>query len=148
VDSPSKRAEPSIRLPEDEIRALHRRAAEAGEEEACGILVGTFLEDGGCRVHRSVAASNVWPGDRRRRYEISPHLLLEVMKSARGEGHEIVGYYHSHPRGPARPSIFDASCAWPEVSYVIVTPGAEPELASWRFDVGGEAVEQPVIVER
>ena len=38
----------------------------------------------------------------------------------RAAGQEIVGYYHSHPDHPARPSAFDTEHAWPWYSYLIV----------------------------
>jgi proteasome lid subunit RPN8/RPN11 len=54
----------------------------------------------------------------------------------REEGQEIVGYYHSHPDHPARPSAFDAEHAWPWYSYLIVRidRGRGADLASWVLD--------------
>ena len=47
-----------------------------------------------------------------------------------------MGYYHSHPDHPARPSAFDAEHAWPWYSYVIVRVdrGRGADLASWVLD--------------
>ena len=51
-------------------------------------------------------------------------------------GQEIVGYYHSHPDHPARPSAFDAEHAWPWYSYLIVRidRGRGADMASWVLD--------------
>jgi molybdopterin/thiamine biosynthesis adenylyltransferase/rhodanese-related sulfurtransferase len=38
------------------------------------------------------------------RYQIAPEDLIGVQRSVRAEGLDIVGYYHSHPDHPARPS--------------------------------------------
>jgi 3-phosphoshikimate 1-carboxyvinyltransferase len=58
---------------------------------------------------------------------------------------DVVGFYHSHPRGPPRPSETDARlAAWPGHSYVIVSlAGDEATLGSWRWT--GEAFDaEPV----
>jgi len=47
----------------------------------------------------------------------------------------VVGFYHSHPDHPARPSAFDLEHAWPFYSYVIVSveDGAVADMRSWRL---------------
>ena len=35
-------------------------------------------------------------------------------------GGELLGFYHSHPDHPARPSQYDLDHAWPTFAYVIV----------------------------
>jgi hypothetical protein len=48
---------------------------------------------------------------------------------------EVVGWYHSHPDAPARPSEFDREHAWPWYSYIIVSvQRREPcDTTSWRL---------------
>ncbi len=81
------------------------------------------------------------------RYRIDERLLLETHRSARAEGLEVVGYYHSHPDGPAVPSRLDRERAHPGLSYLIaeVRRGSVRELASWRLpmddEVGGPGEE-------
>jgi proteasome lid subunit RPN8/RPN11 len=140
-------ADRGLILAASQLSALVERAELAGAEECCGVLIGRPLAAGGCRVTRTVAAENAWPGDRTRRYEIPPQVLLQAMKSARREGLEVVGYYHSHPRGEPRPSAFDRERAWPEVSYLIVAPGARPAVRSWRLAGDEGFSEEPVVVE-
>lgn len=135
-------------LPASELQTLEAHAAEAAPEECCGVLIGRFSASGGCRVVRSLAAENVWPGERSERYEIPPERLLEAMKSARAGGLEVVGYYHSHPRGEARPSRFDRERAWPGLSYLILAPRAGTPVRSWRLVADGGFEEQAVAVER
>lgn len=45
----------------------------------------------------------------------------------------ILGYYHSHPDHPARPSNYDREHAWPFYSYVIMSvgQGIPNDLTSW-----------------
>ena len=61
----------------------------------------------------------------------------------------MLGFYHSHPDHPARPSQYDLDHAWPVFAYVIVSveggmPGA---LTSWRLREDRSAFdEEPVAV--
>ena len=54
-------------------------------------------------------------------------------KDARARKLDVVGYYHSHPDHPARPSHYDREHAWPWYSYVIikVESGQAKDCTSW-----------------
>jgi proteasome lid subunit RPN8/RPN11 len=39
-------------------------------------------------------------------------------------GGELLGFYHSHPDHPSRPSQYDLDHAWPNFAYVIVAVAA------------------------
>ena len=39
-------------------------------------------------------------------------------------GGELLGFYHSHPDHPARPSQYDLDHAWPTFAYIIVAVAA------------------------
>jgi proteasome lid subunit RPN8/RPN11 len=73
-----------------------------------------------------------------------------VEKDARARGLEVLGYYHSHPDHPARPSINDREHAWPWYSYVIISVerGIPKDLTSWVLaeDRGAFRAEQLEIV--
>ena len=45
------------------------------------------------------------------RYQIAPEDLIRIQREAREAGLEILGYYHSHPDHPARPSETDRRVA-------------------------------------
>jgi len=55
---------------------------------------------------------------------------------SREQGLEVIGWYHSHPDHPARPSDFDREHAWPWYSYVIVSvmSGRPADMTSWRLN--------------
>jgi proteasome lid subunit RPN8/RPN11 len=69
-----------------------------------------------------------------RRYRIAPADLFQAERKAAEMGHDVVGFYHSHPDHPAEPSATDlAEATFPGYAYVIVsvrsgTPGA---IRSW-----------------
>ena len=61
--------------------------------------------------------------------------LLAAERRASELGAELLGFYHSHPDHPARPSQYDLDHAWPFFSYIIVSVRAgRPEaMTSWRL---------------
>ncbi|QLG49420.1 desampylase [Natrinema halophilum] len=142
-----------IVLPTAVREAILERAREGRPEEICGILGGEYRPDGRSRVQGQYPAENVAETPRMR-YEIDPEKQLAVFKRLEDRGEEIVGFYHSHPRGPARPSETDVAAAtWPDRSYLIVS--LDPlEIGSWRWrtdgedDAGGDGVDERFERER
>ena len=57
----------------------------------------------------------------RNRFSVTSEDVLSAEKAAREQGLEVVGWYHSHPDHPARPSEYDREHAWPWYSYIIVS---------------------------
>jgi proteasome lid subunit RPN8/RPN11 len=116
--------------------------------ECCGILLGR-ANDGEKDVLEVVALKNLRvnaqaaqellpleePGreSERNRFLIDPKEQIRVEKDARARGLDVLGYYHSHPDHPARPSNYDREHAWPWYSYVILSvAGGEPrDLTCW-----------------
>jgi len=99
---------------------MRRHVCAAYPEEGCGVLLGRELGDHR-RVERIVAIPNQQEQSRHNRYQIAPDQLLRAEREARASGLEILGFFHSHPDHPARPSAFDLEHAWPYYSYVIVS---------------------------
>lgn len=117
------------------LLTIHRHAQIAYPEECCGVMMGRPLRGReGVFVERVLSVPNGHPDDRRHRFSIQPEVLLAAQKEARRLGLEIVGYYHSHPDQPARPSEHDREHAWPGLSYLIVSiyDGEVAETRSWR----------------
>jgi len=112
-EAPSPR---SVRLHPDALAAVlaHCRAAPAAE--ACGALLGTIE---GPAVRAAVGVANGAP-DPARSYAISAARVRELDQRAAETGLTVVGFYHSHPAGPARPSAADLEAAWPGYIYLIV----------------------------
>ena len=87
------------------LAALQEQAALHAPREACGILFGV-----GTRVDALVEAANVHPTPETH-FEIDPQALIDAHRAARAGGPQIVGYYHSHPKGDAIPSETDRAMA-------------------------------------
>jgi proteasome lid subunit RPN8/RPN11 len=86
-------------------------------------------------VERVLSVGNERTESRHNRYLINPETVLAAHKEARNLGLDVVGYYHSHPDHPARPSDFDREHAWPGVSYLIVSVMKRnvADVRSWRL---------------
>ena len=111
---------------------LHRRLlALAGDDparEVCGLLLG-----GADVVEVIVEAANV-AADPARAFEIDPRVQIDAVKAARGGGPRVIGCYHSHPSGVARPSQRDLEVAEMGSTWLIIAGG---EILGWRRTVGG-----------
>jgi proteasome lid subunit RPN8/RPN11 len=97
--------------------AIAAEAAHALPAEACGVLLGT-LQDHAITVtaHRPVPNS---ASDGARQFAIAGDVVLGIQREAEHAGLDVVGFYHSHPHGPAGPSASDLATAWPGYVYVI-----------------------------
>jgi proteasome lid subunit RPN8/RPN11 len=137
-----------LKLTSQHIDSIRRHAARDYPSECCGMILGT-VDDDAKHVREIVPLTNLRhdakraqellplaePGreSERNRFLIDPHEQLRVEKDARARGLDVLGYYHSHPDHPARPSSYDREHAWPWYSYVIVSVerGEAKTLTSW-----------------
>ncbi|MBP1923193.1 proteasome lid subunit RPN8/RPN11 [Halorubrum alkaliphilum] len=138
-----------IELPRTIYDDIVRHASEGGKEEVCGVLAGDRGTDGDPSVvTRRYEAENVAETPRTR-YLITPEEQLELIERIEADGLDVVGFYHSHPTGPARPSETDAAqAAWPDHSYVICALDGHPFVGSWRWRGDGSGFEQETVALR
>ena len=137
-----------LKFSQQQIEALRRHGVQEYPNECCGILLG-HAEGGSKQVTEVIPLQNLRKQpekaqellplnspeseSERNRFLIDPREQLHVEKDARTQGLEVLGYYHSHPDHPARPSSYDREHAWPWYSYVILSVrGGEPQdMTSW-----------------
>jgi proteasome lid subunit RPN8/RPN11 len=97
------------------LDAVLAHAQEAHPLECCGILLGD-----GERILRAVRARNVADAPSRR-FLIDPADHIAARRSARREGLDVVGFYHSHPSSGADPSRSDIDeASYPDAATLIV----------------------------
>lgn len=116
------------------LEAVRRHGQDRYPEECCGFLLGRLEEEGRKVIVSSEPAENVRAENRERRYTIAPEDYLAADRDAQRRGLDIVGFYHSHPDHPARPSATDlAEATFPEFVYVIasVRNGEADDLTAW-----------------
>ena len=126
--------------------ALLAHCRAAYPDEACGALLGRI--EGSVRlVDEIVPLVNDTTGDRRDRFAVRPADLLELMRRERETGARVIGFFHSHPDDPPRPSETDRCAAWPEYSYPIVSVSSSgaASWASWRLNEAGDEYERETI---
>src|SRR6476646_7152872 len=132
-------------------RQIETEGSSAFPNECCGMLVGRDVKDerGERRiVERVVAGQNVFEADERyHRFSIDPRVQLQAEREAEKEGKAVLGFYHSHPNHPARPSEYDREHGWPFYSYVIVSIEKRvPKLmTSWLLNESSEQFEEQAI---
>ncbi len=120
----------------DKIRG---HGAETYPHECCGALLGRDTEVADRSIYREIHALHPLINRRddspRNRFSITSQDVLDAEKAATNQGLQVVGWYHSHPDHPARPSQYDREHAWPWYSYVIVSVANKiPEgMTSWRL---------------
>jgi proteasome lid subunit RPN8/RPN11 len=112
----------ALRISRDLLEQLRKHGEETYPHECCGILVGDFDEAGGKLLTTVVRCGNTRTDSPQNRYHISPVELLRTQREAVVAGHDIVGFYHSHPDHPAHWSATDlAEAHWTNCSYVITS---------------------------
>ena len=120
----------------DKIRA---HGVQTYPHECCGALLGRDTEVADRRVYREIHGLHPLVNRRddspNNRFSVTSQDVLDAEKAARQQGLEVVGWYHSHPDHPARPSQYDRDHAWPWYSYIIVSVANRipEEMTSWRL---------------
>jgi proteasome lid subunit RPN8/RPN11 len=109
-------------------QAIRLHGQETYPHECCGALVGASG-----RVDATVALPNMTDEGPRRRFLVRPSDYRLAEQRASELGGELLGFYHSHPDHPARPSQYDLDHAWPTFAYVIVAVagGAAGDMTVW-----------------
>ena len=107
---------------------IRRHGEETYPHECCGALVGT-----GNHVTATVALPNTTEEGPRRRFMVRPSDYRAAEQKASELGAELLGFYHSHPDHPARPSQYDLDHAWPTFAYIIVAvaQGKSDAMTVW-----------------
>ena len=146
-----------IRLSDPQRGAIAKHGAAEFPLECCGVLLGDVEEDvkivrevrplqntfePSQEFERSIGVSG--DGDasavgQERRFMVSPTAMFELMREERRTKRKVLGFYHSHPNHPARPSEYDRVWAMPWYSYAIVSivNGEPGDMTFWTLSEDG-----------
>ncbi|MGA2420242.1 MAG: M67 family metallopeptidase [Candidatus Acidiferrum sp.] len=119
---------------------IRAHGAETYPHECCGALLGREELMNGQRIVREILGLyplvNRRDDSPRNRFSVTSEDVRDAEKAARDQELEVVGWYHSHPDHPARPSQYDRDHAWPWYSYIIVSVanGKPEDMTSWRLN--------------
>lgn len=132
----------------DVLDAIRTHGEATYPEEGCGFLLGT-VRDGQNHVQTTRRVENRQDANRERRYAITPDDYRAAQRAAAERGLDVVGFYHSHPDHPAKPSATDLEEAtFPGYTYVIVSvqEGSAAELTAWTLARDRSRFEEEEIV--
>ena len=126
-----------IKLKEEQIAEIERHGEQTYPFECGGMLIGCFAADGAKSVVELLPMENaVDETERHNRVLITPKDVMRAERYAREKKLDVVGYYHSHPDHPARPSQFDLDHALPVWTYSIVSveSGKAVDVRAWEME--------------
>jgi proteasome lid subunit RPN8/RPN11 len=123
----------AIRLSTDQIRAIKQHGERTFPHECCGFLLGSAV-NGTKQTAVILAVENAHDEENQHnRFLITSDMYLRADLQARERNLDVIGFYHSHPNAPARPSQYDTDHGWAWYSYVIVAvaDGCSQRVTSW-----------------
>ena len=111
------------------LEGIRRESAAAAPKEACGLLFGSGGEIVEMQVTENISENPNLS------FEIDPKALFAALRGERAGGPKLVGYFHSHPSGDAKPSATDAAMAEADGKLWVIAGGSE--VTAWRAELGG-----------
>ncbi len=136
----------SIQTTQTLLDGIRKHGEATFPYECCGFLIGQVDGD-----HKSLteirSAENEKEENLERRFLITPQKYMEAERYAASIQQDVLGFYHSHPDHPAKPSQFDLDHAWPNQSYIIVSimNGSADALTSWNLKEDRSAFDEEPI---
>ena len=107
-------------LPENARAQIVAAARHAAPRECCGLVLGRLSGEDAVATALHPARNLAAQSDR---FEIDPADQFAAARAARAAGQTVIGCYHSHPNGMARPSADDLAGAGEEnFFWLIATP--------------------------
>jgi proteasome lid subunit RPN8/RPN11 len=97
-----------VKLKKSDLDAISAHGKRGYPHEVCGVFLGKW---GSGRVDKVVEMVNREDKTPRVNYQIAPEDILKLTREAAAEGLDIIGYYHTHPDHPPRPSETDRRVA-------------------------------------
>jgi len=97
-----------VKIRQAHLDAISAHGKRGYPYEVCGVLLGRAGES---RVEKTVEMTNHETEQPKIRYQIAPEEHLKLQRESRAEGLEIIGFYHTHPDHPPRPSETDRRIA-------------------------------------
>ena len=123
----------AVRLTRTALEEIRKEAARAYPHEGCGALIGPAPGD----VRETLALPNHDEESPRTRFAVAPRDYMAVEAEADARGIRLLGFWHSHPDHPARPSTTDRRYAWEGLLTLVIAvdQGTPRDITAW--DVPG-----------
>ena len=129
---------------EQKIRA---HGVETYPHECCGALLGRDVDATGREILGLFPLVNRRDDSPRNRFAVTADDVRDAERAAAEAKLDVVGWYHSHPDHPSRPSGYDKDHAWPWYSYIIVSvdSAVAKVMTSWRLNDDREDYTEEIV---
>ncbi|KIL96979.1 hypothetical protein CCC_01772 [Paramagnetospirillum magnetotacticum MS-1] len=113
-------------LTAQQMASIAAAAEAAWPGEGCGLLIGKGRRV--VTVTQVMNAENLLKSEGNDRFELDPAARFAAERAVRGTDRRVIGHWHSHPDGSAKPSATDMAQAWePDMIWLIVGTAAHGE---------------------
>ncbi|HEY1659766.1 MAG TPA: M67 family metallopeptidase [Candidatus Sulfotelmatobacter sp.] len=137
-----------LKITAKDHEAIRRHGEETYPHECCGVLLGTFGDEGSRTVRSTARCGNTRTDSAHNRYNIDPRELVRIQREGRERGEDIVGFYHSHPDHPAQWSQTDfAEAHWIGCSYVITSVEKGNAVITNSFELSGTSEDDKKLLD-
>ena len=128
---------------------IEQEGIGAYPNECCGILIGRDGADERI-VEKLIPMKNVFDAaEQYHRFSIDSMALVRADEEASKNGQVVLGFYHSHPDHPARPSEYDRTHVppWEFYSHLIVAIHQRKpvDMTCWRMNEQTEQFQEQAI---
>jgi len=121
-----------IKIPQKSKETMLKQAFSELPNECCGLILG---KNG--KIKRTLPMKNTEPSPDA--YFMDPIQQVEVFTDMEKKEENLIGIYHSHPKGPSTPSGADLEMAFhPDTAYIIISleKNDRPELKAFILEKG------------
>lgn len=135
----------SMKLKSYILEQMKHHVEDTYPYEGCGVMLGKNNT-----VTNILKGTNIRQDRKEDRFLLNPADILIAEKYAKEKGIDILGFYHSHPDHPAKPSQTDLENAWEDYYYAIVSVenGKMSKIGLFRLsDRGNEFIEETISIE-
>jgi len=138
-----------LQISSDLEKKIRADGETAYPNECCGVLIGEVDNEGIKTVKSTLTIDNAREdAEQYHRFLITPEDMMKAEQTARSMKLDVIGFYHSHPDHPSKPSGYDKDHALPFYSYVIVSvdKGKAQIFTSWELtDDRSDFVQEKII---
>jgi [CysO sulfur-carrier protein]-S-L-cysteine hydrolase len=129
-----------IQIPRKLTNQLLHLAQLSPSDEICGLVGSKNGMPCTCYPIKNVAEQP------QRRYLLDAKQQIAAMADMRENGEELFAIYHSHPKSPAQPSVYDLeAAAYPDALYLIISLNIKGVLEMRGFKINQKNAQELVL---
>lgn len=129
-----------IQIPRKLTNELLHLAQLSPDFEICGFVSSKNGIPNTCYPIKNVADQP------QQRFLFDPKQQITAMADMRNQSEELFAIYHSHPKAPAQPSIYDLEAAsYPDALYLIISLNTKGVLEMRGFKISEKSSEEVVL---